>query len=78
MSKHASTLLAGEAVEILVNKHVIVETVLPGECRVAQKTYKRLYTYHTQHAYYYYYYYYCNAQDPLKKAAKAMYGSEKM
>ena len=51
MSKHAATLLASEAVEILVNKHVIVEAVLSGECRLAQKTHKRLYTYHTQHAY---------------------------
>jgi len=45
MSKHASTLLASETVEVLVNEHVIVEAVLPRERRVTDQTDKRLYTY---------------------------------
>ena len=45
MSKHASTLLARETVEVLVNEHVIVEAVLPRERRVTDQTDKRLYTY---------------------------------
>jgi len=47
MSKHATTLLAGEPVQVLVDKHVIVETVLSRERRITDQTDKRLYTYST-------------------------------
>jgi len=48
MSKHSSTFLACESVEVLVNEHVIVETMLARERRVAYQTHKRLYTYNKQ------------------------------
>jgi len=47
MSKHATTLLAGEPVQVLVDEHVIVETVLSRERRITDQTDKRLYTYST-------------------------------
>jgi len=45
VSKHTSTLLACEPIEILVDQHVIVETVLPRERRVTDETDEGLYTY---------------------------------
>jgi len=45
VSKHASALLAREPVQVLVNQHVIVETVLSRERCVADQTHKRLNTY---------------------------------
>jgi len=48
MPKHATALLAREPVEILVNEHVIVETVLASKRRVADQTHKRLYTYNAK------------------------------
>jgi len=51
MSKHATTFLAREPVQVLVNQHVIVETVLPGECGVADQADKWLYA--------------CNKKQPL-------------
>jgi len=48
MSKHSSALLALESVEILVNEHVIIETVLARECRIADQTHKRLYAYNKE------------------------------
>ena len=44
MSKHAAALLAREPVEVLMNEHVIVETVLTCERSVTDQTHKRLYT----------------------------------
>jgi len=55
MSEHASTFLARESVQVLVNEHVIVETVLPGERCVADQTDKRLYTCNNNNYYYYNY-----------------------
>ena len=45
MSKHTSTFLAREPVEVLVNEHVIVEAVLSCECSVTYQADKRLDTY---------------------------------
>lgn len=47
MSELAAALDAREATEVVVYEHVVVETVLAGECRVADEAHKRLDTYTT-------------------------------
>ena len=48
MSKHASTLLASEAVEVLVDEHMVVKAVLTGKRCVTDETDKWLYSYNAQ------------------------------
>lgn len=52
MAELAATLLTREATLIVVDEHVVVETVLTCERRVAYETYERLDACHSQQANY--------------------------